>query len=298
MNTIIESSSPATRPALSREPRAARSARLPGWARALLTPVLFLLVQILLTVGSSFVPGLNDAIAGGGWTRAAAVTVSAISLVVVTVGVIALLMRYVDRQPLRRAGFVWTRHSLPALGLGIVLTVAIVLAVVGVGVLSGQMHTVPVPAGAWTPEAVALTLVTGLVMAFLLQSIPEELLFRGYLMQALADRPRVAAVASATLFAVIHLVSLGGQQNALERVLYLADPFGFGLLAAALVLKTRSVWAAVGVHAGVHVAGIIGQFLAIPIEGPYYWVTVGIAYAIAGILVLRTITGERVVIDR
>ena len=77
------------------------------------------------------------------------------------------------------------------------------------------------------------------------------------------------------LVALLHLTSQGGQEGAVERVLYLAVPFGFGLLAAALVLRTGSLWSAVGVHGGLHVALTILTLWCGVGNGPALWVTWG-----------------------
>lgn len=132
----------------------------------------------------------------------------------------------------------------------------------------------------------------------MLQGIPEELVFRGYLMQLLRRHPSLACWVSATLFELIHLISNGGQQNVVDHVLYLAIPFGFGFLAAALVVRFRWVWAAVGIHAGFHVAGIPLQFLGLDAEGRHFWIAAGLVYLLAGLVILRNHGRTEVVIDR
>lgn len=270
--------------------------RLPGWLRAVLVPVLFLATLLAVQLLFTLIPGANDALAAEGALPVLLNVVAALLVTLAIVGVIALLMRFVDRAPLARMGLVWTRHSLPALGIGLLLTVALTQAVLWVGVPLGQIERVATPP--LTASLVASTVIIGLSRAFLLQGIPEELFYRGYLMQTLATRPRTAAWASAALFAVIHVVSSGGQQNVLDRILYLCIPFGFGLLAAALLLRTRSVWSAVGVHAGFHVSTLIGQFGGLAAQGRYFWVSTGAVLLIAGLVVLRGYRGDRVLIDR
>ena len=126
--------------------------------------------------------------------------------------------------------------------------------------------------GGWPLWAV---IVVALARAFLLQGIPEELIWRGYVLQTLRTPPVVSAYVSAGVFALLHLTSQGGQEGAVERVLYLAVPFGFGLLAAALVLRTGSLWSAVGVHGGLHVALTILTLWCGVGNGPALWVTWG-----------------------
>lgn len=104
--------------------------------------------------------------------------------------------------------------------------------------------------------------------------MPEELPFRGYQLAAWRVPPVVAVVLSALVFTVPHFASRGGQESAVERVLYLAVPFGMGILAGSFVLLTRSVWAAVGVHAGWHTALLVGAIAGFG-NGPVFWVACG-----------------------
>lgn len=115
------------------------------------------------------------------------------------------------------------------------------------------------------------------IQGFVLQGFPEELIFRGWQMTAFQTRAVAATVASSTIFASIHLISNGGQQNLAERVMYLALPFGFAMTAGALMVVTRSLWAAVGVHGGVHVGFLVSALLGFG-GGPALWLTVGAVY--------------------
>jgi len=159
------------------------------------------------------------------------------------------------------------------LGMGVILVLVVATGLV----VEAVAPTRPVDAGSitggwplWAVIAIALA------RAFLLQGIPEELIWRGYVMQTLRTPPVVTAYISAGGFAVLHLASQGGQQNLLERLLYLAVPFGFGLLAAALVIRTGSLWSAVGVHGGFHVATTILTLWCGVGEGPVLWVAWGV----------------------
>lgn len=197
-----------------------------------------------------------------------------------------LLMRFVDRRPLRETGWLWTRSSLGLLGIGLGISVVIGVGFALVGRGLGVLEAVEIPWAELTTTAIVLAIIAKLAQAFALQGIPEELVFRGYLMQTLREHPKVALLVSTLFFGVIHLVSAGGQQNLTERFLYLIWPTGFGFCAAALVLRLRSLWPAVGIHAGSHVANLIIQFTGIAVEGPIGWVTVGLLYFLAGGLAL------------
>jgi len=135
----------------------------------------------------------------------------------------ALLLR-VQGLRLRDAGLCWTRTSWASLLAGLGVGMAVVLAIGLPLTWSGLLRTSPDFGLPWWGLVIA-----GLAQAFLLQGLPEELLFRGYQMTALRRRPIVALFISAAVFGVIHLASSGGQQNVLERMLYLVMPFGFAV---------------------------------------------------------------------
>ena len=80
------------------------------------------------------------------------------------------------------------------------------------------------------------------------------------------------------------------------------NPTAFGFCAAAFVLLTRSIWPAVGIHAGMHLAHLAGALMGVAFESPTIWVTSAIGYAVAGVVVLvlwhRRGGSTEVVIDR
>lgn len=126
----------------------------------------------------------------------------------------------------------------------------------------------------------------GLSAAFLLQAIPEELIFRGYLLASLRMRPIPAVLVSGVSFAALHLASSGGQQGWGERFAYLAMPLGFGLAAGALSLLTRSLWIAVGIHGGPHVTVLAATLLErvdpafVGGNGPVLWLLAGLGWTL------------------
>lgn len=62
-------------------------------------------------------------------------------------------------------------------------------------------------------------------------------------------------------------------------------PFGFAVAAGALMILTDSLWAAVGVDAGVHVGSLIGVWFGIG-NGPQLWLLCGAVWTVVGILIV------------
>ena len=107
--------------------------------------------------------------------------------------------------------------------------------VFGAGLLSGGLS-------AWHPQQGALGWIVAIALTSPLQAIAEEVLFRGYLLQAMGMAVRheaFAVVASAVLFAVFH-----GTQN----TWLFASRLGFGLLAGFLVWRTGGLEAPIAAH--------------------------------------------------
>ncbi len=271
-----------TTPAASTLP-AAVSPRLPEAVRVLLA-VVVLVVAIFAPNLVGLLPGVREWSAGlsmSGQVAAGVVLMAGTTLL--AIAFVALLARYVDRLRLSDYGLRWNAGALPTLLLGIAISVAVVvplsLALDSLGLLRPSEGR---PDGL----SIGLFIVFALAQAFLLQGIPEEVIFRGYLTTTLRNRGPVAAVwISAIVFGILHLISQGGQQSLLEHVLYLAWPFGFGLAAGALCLVTGSVWVAIGIHGGSHVATLVNGLLGAG-EGPAAWAGVGILYTLVGLVVL------------
>lgn len=250
------------------------------WPLVIIGPVVALLVANFATAGLAMLllPNLNEAELGTGQVLALVIGQSVVVCAVV-IGLCALLLKAHGLR-LRDAGLRWTGASAPSLLLGVGVAVAVVLAV------GLPLHALGLlrPAEDLGLPVWAL-LVAGLFQALVLQGFPEELLFRGYQMTALRVSPVAAVLVSSLVFGVIHVISSGGQQNALERVLYLATPFGFAVTAGALVILTRSLWAAVGVHAGLHLGTIAGLLMGVG-NGPWLWVLTGAVFTLVGALLL------------
>lgn len=201
------------------------------------------------------------------------------------------LVRGIDRRPFRALGLAPSRRALLGLGAGMGISLLALLLSQGFVALMGWGRTMELPAFAGEPAWAIISYV--LLLAFVLQGIGEEVLFRGYLLHSLSRRPHLATLLSAAAFMLPHLASSGGQRSVLEHLIYLAIPFSFGLSAGFLALAVGSVWAAVGIHAGFHVATAVGVALGLALEGPAPWLAVAILHALAALLIARRIPASR-----
>ena len=119
---------------------------------------------------------------------------------------------------------------------------------------------------------------------FLAQGFPEELVWRGWLFRSLGGTRRAGAI-SVLGFTLMHIISNGGQENWVERVLYLAIPFSMAVAAVVVARVSGSTWAAVGVHGGSHMAFLV--LLAMRTDGnhPVAWVLEGALWlVVAGVV--------------
>ena len=203
-----------------------------------------------------------------------------------TATILVLMLCYVLRRTLDRGRRVSLNLRLDRRALlwvvGMVLVaVAVNLAVAGIvhalGLAGGNEG---IPDRPWWIIAVTI-----FSQAFLLQGIPEEIIWRGWLFSSLGET-RCAAVSSVLGFTVLHLLSQGGQQNLLEHLTYLAPPCGFAVTALIVRTISGSTWAAIGVHGGIHVANdLLSDRLHLPV-GSITWVLQGLIWAAVGLLIL------------
>lgn len=247
-----------------------------------------------------------------------AITVSVVFQLLPAVFVVLLvwlLMRFIDRRPLRESGWRWSKWSIVMLLIGIVSAALLVV----VGQLVAQTAgLVPAPVIEEAPDAsgdagggiasfswyvIVLSLLQSfIVKPFLMQALPEELMFRGYLLQTWRDRPGLIIALTTVLFGSMHIMSAGGQENLAERFIYLLPAAAFGFFAAVLVVWTRSLWAAVGVHGGFHLGTIVADAMG-DTANPGVWTTNAALFFVAGGVLLwiaasRGMLRRGIVIDR
>ncbi|GGH45907.1 hypothetical protein GCM10010921_21610 [Microbacterium album] len=158
-----------------------------------------------------------------------------------TIAVVALLVRYVDRKRLRDAGLTNIRTGWRLAIWGAVVWTVPAALTFGVLALVGAPLTVTVP----LPD-LAGTVVLLLLAVLLAEAIPEEALFRGYITTVLGALTRgwgviIVQAVLFTLFAGL----LRQNWNPVDLSLFLAMGVGFGYLR----MITGSVWMPIGFHA-------------------------------------------------
>lgn len=287
-------------PAVSSETSSPASAapspppRLPIWARALLPTVLFLPLALAGSI-LMIIPGYAglldrlDAVGVAAYAPYAGVVLAAYVLASWT------LLRWVDRRPLSALGLRFGRRAVLGLiaGYGIAQAAALLAGWATQALGIARTMEVAAPDAQASSVPVIAMLVLLFLRAFVLQGIGEEVLFRGYLLQSLRRWPVLGVVIAAVAFTIPHLASGGGQQSMLEHLLYLAMPFGFAISAGFLAIALRSVWAAVGIHGGFHLATFGVAVVGVAAEGPAVWIAIGLLHVAAGIVIAVCLPARR-----
>lgn len=307
MNTIIESHptpatppAPAAHPSLASDDRPLLRRRLP-YAACVVVACVLMFANYLFAVPLQFIPGT----ARLAERSQAFATVWNVLLCVVTLATALVLATLVGRRVLgarlRRLGLVLTRDSLPMFLVGWAAAAGIMVLSQLVTPLLGFDERRVVGPDEWaklTVGAVVATVIMKVFQGLALQAIPEELVWRGWLMHCLEQRPRLALTVSAIVFGSLHLLSSGGQQNLAERFVYVGQAMAFAFAGGALALRLRSLWAAIGVHGGLHLTNLVLNFTPLNGSGPANWMSLTIGWTIVGLLVLRGWRGTRVIFDR
>jgi membrane protease YdiL (CAAX protease family) len=246
----------AARPEADRFEAGSVYARVPGSARlptswSAPAALLFLVAlamgteTMLLVIGMAGLGALGWKPGEGAAARWAVELAMTAILDVVLVLTVLAWARVAERRPLASAGFTRGPKAGDAVwflvGVAWALALAVGLALRGA---PGQLPT------SWTiPAALVvqapITLATILGMAF-----TEEVLFRGWLLSALAPRigPILALVFSSVVFAALHVLpwELADPARALSFVSYVFTGVTMGCVA----LSQRQIWSSTAIHAG------------------------------------------------
>lgn len=188
-----------------------------------------------------------------------------------------LIRRFLDRRPWSALG--WHRPSL--LFAGVLAGALPILAAQGVSLAVGAVTWVRADPSlyAWMPLTAVVLLLN--------QAFPEELLWRGHVVDSLSARlsPRAVVIVSSVAFGALHIISNSPADGVVERLLYVVMATALGFACTAARLRSGGLWMAVGVHLGFHLA-----LRVLPLEPVHYGVALvlqAVLLALAGLILLR-----------
>ncbi len=205
-----------------------------GW-RILVYLVVLLGVGLAVRAGVRLLVPDSDGSSMVSW--AYSLSLAAIDLGLILTAVVVL--KWFDRRPVSLLGIGfgrgWLQELAIGIAVGIVSTGGLTLLLVVSGMVSLEM----------SPQiADALGAMPKYLVLFTVAAAAEELIFRGYLLQALAEGSRrwLAAVLLSLGFAVVHL------GNPDITVVGIANIFLVGLVIAILYFQTLRLWLPIGYH--------------------------------------------------
>ncbi|WP_306508199.1 CPBP family intramembrane glutamic endopeptidase [Corynebacterium sp.] len=196
-------------------------------------------------------------------------------------------MRFVERRQQRAIGLFEVSKILS----GILGGTAIVAVPMAIGWVFLSLFSEPEAQHDAVPNTASVGVIVAsvvyvLVRSYLLQGIPEELIYRGWLFSTTAERPIFTVVWTTLAFTVPHLFSSGGQQSTTDFLLYLVLPLGMAVLAGAVVVWKKSVWWAAGTHGGMHaVMAVLAILFPVALDSTA-WVTLGVTQLATGLALL------------
>jgi membrane protease YdiL (CAAX protease family) len=171
--------------------------------------------------------------------------VMALTSTALTVPLIVLARRYLDREPFAGLGLAIDLSALRPLFVGALAWLAPFALALATCLALGLVEIRAV--APWSEILAFVPLL--LVLVFLLEALPEELAFRGYLQTNLGRllAPWLAVAAQAALFGswgvALWLVTSGGLDPLHASLFYV-----MGALLGALRIITGSVWTGIGFH--------------------------------------------------
>ncbi|HLJ88857.1 MAG TPA: type II CAAX endopeptidase family protein [Candidatus Angelobacter sp.] len=166
-------------------------------------------------------------------------------------------VRLIERRTLSTVGLSADRGARRFSG-GMLIGIAMMSAIVAADWASGGFAAGGVARAFGSPRALAGIAV--LLVSFAVQSSTEELLFRGWMMSALAYKFGVvpAVLVSSLTFTLLHF------EPASSR-LFMPNLFLFGVFACCWSLRTGNIWGVMGWHAGWN--WLLGVGFELPVTG-------------------------------
>lgn len=237
------------------------------------------------------VPGMDgeaDALAGS-WTLVLLKRGLAIATIpLFAIGVIWLLNRFVDHRRFVVSGIRINRRTVPALVLGTAISLIVIIPA---AVVMGRLGIAEVVEVTSNKPLWAATIYT-LILGFVMQGSTEEFIWRGWLSQSVGGSWLRQAVITSIGFGLIHILSNGGHDSFGEGALYMVNAAAFGFAAATLYFATGSIWTAVGIHGGLHLA----NYFAVLLGGALGWqlnLVSLVLYCLVGLIVMRRLPRSR-----
>jgi membrane protease YdiL (CAAX protease family) len=158
------------------------------------------------------------------------------------------------------------RQAAEALARGALLAAPVVLLTGAVAYVLVTIAGVT-PASPLPPTRTVSGLVLHLLAGAIVAPIAEEVLFRGFMVTAWArsNGPRAAIVRAALLFAVAHVLLVGGDNFGQAASLAFVGAVGRLPIAVALgwlYLRSRTIWAPIGLHAAFNAILLVAAEIA------------------------------------
>ena len=183
------------------------------------------------------------------------------------VGNIVVFWYLARRKDDGEVGFAIETSDLAYIGLGIFLQLVVALATRPLVELLFPDGTSPhqIAEAMTDADASSLLKIAFFTAAVVLAPATEELMFRGVLLKAFAERGRVfVIVGTATVFAAVHVIGLDMERPWASAAVVLPPIFVLGLLLAWLTLRKERLGPAIFLHSGWNLLAAI--VLLIPTE--------------------------------
>jgi membrane protease YdiL (CAAX protease family) len=150
--------------------------------------------------------------------------------------------RFVERRPAASIGLVREHRSRTFL-FGVLTGIVMAIAIVAGGWIAGGYSAGAFAIAFHSPSALGAAAI--LFLCFSLQSSVEEILFRGWMLSAIAAKfgVAIAVVVSSAVFTFLHYDPRAGW-------LFAINVFLFAVFACCWAMRTGSIWGVMGWHAG------------------------------------------------
>jgi hypothetical protein len=252
--------------------------------------VLRIIVALVIDIGATIIavlvtliPGLRDTVNDQSGSHLLLACVAALFIcgtaTLSVYGGVRVAAHYLDKGPQSMLGLKPTAKGCIWF-LSMIIVATLVLAVSTIILKLCGVHGTPVQERS---ETWWVAIMFSFASGFLMQGIPEEIVWRGWFIPSLGNT-KIAVALSVVVFALLHLLSNGGQENVAERFIYLLPSIGFAFAAAMARLASGSTWAAIGVHGGYHLSSLLLFFMSIE-ESPQKWVLVGSLWLLIGVTI-------------